>query len=333
MTTGIDGLSVAVPAGEDGAAPANDESTSSGTKTATYRASIYPGSEDTLPTPLGAALSKLEAGLGMPVWLLLQDDHAGPFAHLDEEVVKAFRSEKRHLPDGQLAFVINSPGGQASSAYELATFLRRKCGGFTAVVPDAAMSAATLFTLGADSILMGEDAVLGPLDAQVWDVEAETYNSALNEVQALERLRAYALESIDETMWLLVQRTHKRVDSLLPHVLRFIADMTRPLMEKIDVVHYNERARILKVAEEYAIRLLRPNYPDSAARMIAASLVEKYPEHGFRIDREEAKRIGLHVGDPTGEQAGVLEDLWGKLQGVNAVGRLEEVVTSGNGDD
>ena len=78
------------------------------------------------------------------------------------------------------------------------------------------MSAATLLTLGADGILMGPDASLGPLDAQIFDIETEMYGSVLNEVQALERLRAYALESVDETMQLLVTRTGKRVETLLP---------------------------------------------------------------------------------------------------------------------
>jgi len=192
------------------------------------------------------------------------------------------------------------------------------------------MSAATLLTLGSDAILMGPDASLGPLDAQIMDTETETFGSVLNEVQALERLRAYALESVDETMQLMLSRTGKRVETLLPQVLRFVSDSMQPLLTKIDVVHYNERARILKVGEEYAVRLLRRLHPEvpgrpDVARRIASTLVESYPEHGFWIDREEAKQIGLAVVDTDDKLDGILQALWTGVQGVTAIGMFEEV--------
>jgi hypothetical protein len=270
----------------------------------------------------------------MPVWVLLQDGNPEhPLSDLNAFVEHMFRREKAALTPGQpIALVINSPGGDARAAYGLARMICRRSGGFVAVVPDAAMSAATLLAIGATRILMGDDANLGPLDAQIFDHEAEIYGSVLNEVQALERLRAYALESFDATMRLLLQRTGKRIDSLLPHVLKFVADSMAPLLDKIDVVHYNERARILKVGEEYAVRLLRPKHPEPTeggldqARMIASALVENYPEHGFRIDREEAKKLGLAVvTDLPPEQSGLLEELWSDVQGVQAIGKLEEV--------
>lgn len=299
-----------------------------------YYASIYPGQGTPLKQDLGTNLAKLSASLGMPVWLLLQDVPESPISQLDEFLIHMVRHHKKDLPaEGPIALVINSPGGAAKSAYELARIVRRRCGSFTAVIPDAAMSAATLLAIGADSILMGQDSALGPLDAQVFDVGAETYSSVLNEVQALERLRAYALESVDEAMVLLASRTGKRIDTLLPPVLTFVADSMRPLLDKIDVVHYNERARILKVAEEYAVRLLRPKHPKPArddlrtpdmARVIASKLVENYPEHGFYIDREEAKAIGLTIADLDEERSELLEELWGNVQGVAAVGLFKE---------
>lgn len=157
------------------------------------------------------------------------------------------------------------------------------------------------------------------------------YGSVLNEVQALERLRAYALESVDETMQLLVTRTGKRVETLLPQALRFVTDSMQPLLAKIDVVHYNERARILKVGEEYAVRLLRrlhplppPGRPDRA-RQIASTLVESYPEHGFWIDREEAAAIGLAVEKTDEKMDAILQELWTGVQGIAAIGMFGEV--------
>src|SRR3954464_1318288 len=99
------------------------------------------------------------------------------------------------LPQGSpVALVIHSPGGEARAAYQLATILRKHCGSFVAVVPRYAKSAATLLSLGASRILLGRCAELGPRDAQWEDPEREEHLSALDEVQALERLQAAALE-------------------------------------------------------------------------------------------------------------------------------------------
>ncbi len=48
--------------------------------------------------------------------------------------------------------VIDSGGGYAQAAFQIANLFRRHAGGFTAVVPRYAKSAATLLTLGADEI-------------------------------------------------------------------------------------------------------------------------------------------------------------------------------------
>lgn len=315
------------------ASAASTRTAKSSTRTAkSYKASLWPRNEE-LPQTLCKPVLDLQKELGLPVLLLLQYGEPGsvPLDDLDDFLVHMIRHQRSHLPaNQQVALVINSPGGSARCAYGLARILHRRCGGFIAVVPDAAMSAATLLTLGADRILMGPDASLGPLDAQIMDIETETFGSVLNEVQALERLRAYALESVDETMQLLLTRTGKRIDTLMPHVLRFVSDTMQPLLAKIDVVHYNERARILKVGEEYAVRLLRrlhpltPGHPDTA-RQIASTLVESYPEHGFWIDREEAEEIGLTMVNPSEKLDAILEDLWVGVQGVTAIGMFEQV--------
>jgi hypothetical protein len=269
-------------------------------------------------------MAKLQAALGIPVWMLLQDneDVHRALNSIDEPLYRLTKGDISGLPSGPFALIINSPGGDARSAYLMARMFRRRCHDYVAIVPDAAMSAATLLALGASKIIMGADACLGPLDAQIFDRDAESYGSVLNEIQSLDRLRAFSLESIDETMYLLANRTGKRIDTLLPTVLSFVADCTRPLLEKIDVVHYTERARVLKVAEEYARRLLSEHHPDDKARDIAAALVNNYPEHGFPIDREEARDLGLHVDDSADELDGLLEDLWREVQGVTALGSL-----------
>lgn len=237
----------------------------------------------------------------------------------------ALFTDRAELPENKpVALLIDSPGGYAQCTYQLAMFLRHRCGGFTAIVPRYAKSAATLLTLGADTVLMGQDAELGPLDAQILDTEREESVSALDEVQSLERLHAFSLDAIDRTMLLLLPKTGKKVETLLPMILRFVTDMMRPLFEKIDTVHYTQMSRALKVAEEYAIRLLRPYYSLNDANALARHLVENYPEHGFFIGAEEARKIGIKVSSLTPEQQTIVDTLYPHLTKLTAIGRLKE---------
>jgi hypothetical protein len=233
------------------------------------------------------AVQELEDGLGRPVWMCIQQGD-GPGSTMEGSTRFQFLAARAELEaDGPIALLIESPGGYAQDAYGIARILQRHAGGFIAVVPSYAKSAATLLCLGAEDILMGDDAELGPLDAQQWDSEREERASALDEIQALERLHQAALEQLDETMFVMMAGAQKRTEVMLPIACRFVSDLMKPLLEKIDTVHYAKQSRVLKVAEDYARRLLVPIYGPDAAGSIANRLVNGYPEHGFIIDREE----------------------------------------------
>lgn len=179
--------------------------------------------------------------------------------------------------------------------------------------------------LGAEKIILGKNAELGLLDAQLDDKDREQRLSALDEVQALERLNVFALQALDSTMLALRRRTKKSYNALIPGVQHFVAEMLRPLFDKIDTVHYTQMARFLKVAEEYAIRLLQPKYSPAKAREIARYLVHQYPEHEFFIGIEETSTFGLDsVEEPQGAVASAMDDMIQYLQGgVNFIGKLE----------
>jgi hypothetical protein len=302
-----------------------------------YGASCFPPKGNALPENFVAAVQAVESILKTSVWLLIQDPPGEdqsilsrpPRCHtLDDSILAAFLMSKSTLPKGKpLVLIIESPGGQADSAYRIACFLRQHCGGFLAIVPAFAKSAATLLTLGADKIILSPHAELGPLDVQIFDPNREDLGSALNEVQALERLNAFALKAADEGMMLFTSRSGKSLDKLLPQVLHFVAEMVKPLFEKIDTVHYTQMSRLLKVAEEYAIRLLEPRYPIKRAEEIARQLVNGYPEHGFFINREEATRIGLKTSSPQDDLETALEKLSAASHGLVVVGQLQEIKT------
>lgn len=302
-------------------------------------ASIYPGmppNEDsidgyTLPTDFSNAIAALESELERPVWLLVQNggvNHADDpwrdsFNMIGNQVGSAFFAARhRELKrNKKIALLIDSQGGMANVAYEIAMLLRKHCGGFDALVPRRAKSAATLLALGADQILMNDHAELGPLDVQIWDPDREDLLSGLDEVQSLERLQAFAIETLDRTMLMLLRRTGKKAKTLMPFVTDFVTKLTEPMFKGIDVVRYTRMSRALKVAEEYGKRLLRKNYGDEAA-IIASTLVERFPEHGFPIYPHEARQIGLEIAPLSTPVRQCLEEITEHLPNLTAVGSV-----------
>ena len=216
-----------------------------------------------LPGEFASAVQELEASLKMPVWLLVQAQHEHSELNYISEKAKnvLFAAREYGLErNKKIALVIDSPGGDAQAAYQIAALLRRHCGGFTAVIPRYAKSAATLIALGADEIMLGEFGELGPLDVQVMNPDREERLSALDEIQSLERLNAFALTALDKAMFMLLNRTGMKIATLLPHVTRFATEMTGPLFGNIDVVRYTQMSRLLKIGEEYARKLLRGRF-------------------------------------------------------------------------
>ena len=260
--------------------------------------------------------------------MLIQNEMGKPNS-LDYSILRKFFDARAELAAcGHLALVIDSPGGLGDVAYQVARVLQRD-GGFTVIIPRYAKSAATLLSLGAEQAIMGEDAEIGPLDAQQWDPDREEPGSALNEVQALDQLHMVALEHLDRTMVTMLGGTRKRTDVLLPIAAKFVADMMRPMLEKIDAVHYAKQARVLAVAEHYAVRLLvHAGVPHATATTIADTLVNRYPEHGFVIDRQEVEDLELlQLIDPSEEVKAAV----GKVERaiwkhpITAIGQLEEM--------
>lgn len=257
-----------------------------------YKASIYQSAA--ISPELGEALEELRAALGdMPVWLLIQDGQASYEANsVSEEIADQLFLQREELKPGEpVLVVIDSLGGDARGAYRIATLLRKHCGGFVAVVPRMAKSAATLFAFGADQIVLGEYGELGPLDVQIRVEPGEPPESALNEMEAVQRLHTDVLAAVDQTMWLLLPRLVKKPEAVLPNAIELVTGTMRPLLEKVDTKLYTKRSRELKVGEDYADRLLTNRYPPQAAKAIAQSFVHDYADHVFIIDAEEAARV------------------------------------------
>lgn len=66
-----------------------------------------------------------------------------------------------------LDIILHSPGGQAEATDSIVRYLRSRFSDIRVFVPLAAMSAATMWALAADRIVMGKHSQLGPIDPQL----------------------------------------------------------------------------------------------------------------------------------------------------------------------
>ncbi len=286
-----------------------------------YEANIFCSSRE-VPTVFAEGVLRLQEIIGKPIWAIIQRGPSDSHSEINDDLVDAVIASSADLKGKKIAVLLDSPGGYAKSAFLVARTLRTFCGGFTVIVPDRAKSAATLLAIGSEEIVLSQHGELGPLDAQIFETEREAPMSALDEVQALERLHTFWLESVDRAMVMLVGRTGKKVETLLPMVLESVGNMMRPLLEGIDVVHYTQMSRSLKVGEEYAKRLLSKN--SSEPEKTARNLVHGYPDHAFSIDLPEAKSLGLKVKAATAEQESIFDDIRPCLRKLTCIGFIQQ---------
>lgn len=314
----------------EAAKPTDDSKVSSA-----FRASIYP-KDSNLPSDFVFLIQELEKLLEMPLWMIIQNDRS-EWGNISPEVYYELREVKADIAEGKpVGLLLQSPGGDAESAYKIIRLFQRRSDKFTVVVPCYAKSAATLMACGGKRIIMGREAELGPLDVQMYDQDRGYYDSALNAVQSVERLNASALLALDQAMMLFATKIGKKPETLLPHALSHASNVIRPLLEKIDTVDLTRKSRELKVAEDYAIRLMRGIYSNEVAARIANNLVELYSTHSFAIDRTEATRfdmpsrgkpfgLGLKIEKPKPEVEVVFDKLTPHLEDLTVIGRLTEV--------
>jgi ClpP class serine protease len=95
--------------------------------------------------------------LGIPIarYIDIQDS---------EELLRAIQLTDRTVP---IDLILHTPGGLLLAAEQIAMALSAHDAKVTVLVPHYAMSGGTLIALAADEIVMGQHAVLGPVDPQL----------------------------------------------------------------------------------------------------------------------------------------------------------------------
>ena len=81
--------------------------------------------------------------------------------------VRAMMSALYGVRGNELDLIVHSPGGSTEGAEQIVNYLRAKFRHIRVIVPQCAMSAATMIACASDRIVMGKHSAIGPIDPQI----------------------------------------------------------------------------------------------------------------------------------------------------------------------
>lgn len=205
--------------------------------------------------------------------------------------------------------ILHSGGGDIGVAYQLIDLMRNHCKEFNIIVPLYAKSAASLFVLASDKIIMGEFAEFGPLDSQIGELsEGEMkFTSALNPFKTLQQLQDFSLKTLFISVNTFKEKFDLSVGEALKHAIEFTSRIITPLISQINTEKLGEYSRALNVGNDYGERLLKRYSKYQNINDILTRFIYEYPSHDYIIDHKELKEIGFNVEAPQGNEKEIID--------------------------
>ena len=193
-----------------------------------------------------------------------------------------------------------SRGGDVSVPWRIVSMIREFCEEFSVLVPYRAQSAATMICLGADEIVMGRKAELGPIDPTLMGML-----NRIGDTGADGALQSISTEDVSAYVSFMRERANINDQVALAQVVSQLSDQVTPLtLGGVYRTHSHIRLVARKLLTSHRVRL-----DEEKISGIVAALTEKIYSHGHGIARAEAADLGLRVAIRDVE----LEDLMWQL--------------------
>jgi hypothetical protein len=183
-----------------------------------------------------------------------------------------------------LDLILHSPGGSAEATASIVRYLRTKFSEIRVFVPLAAMSAATMWALSANEIVMGKHSQLGPIDPQM--VTAQGQYPARAILQQFERAKREIAED----------------PTLLGAWVPILQGYGPSMLQQCETAETLARGLVEEWLIEYMLKDDRRKKSKAAA---AATFFSEYganQSHSLGITREEARAHDINVIDLEADQ-------------------------------
>jgi hypothetical protein len=248
-----------------------------------------------------ALYRKVEARRKRPLIVYVTSNRLNAGGMISGDAVPELLDQLQRLPAGtkQLDLLIVSDGGDPTVAWRIVSLIRERVTNFSALVPQAAYSAATLIVLGADEVVMHPNGNLGPTDPQIRIQRKSGKDGSTEAVNfGSEDLAAFIRFSRD-TVGL------KDPEQMVAVYSKFCDEVTAM------GVGVSARSALLSVSlGERLLQLHMKGEEESRkATSISEKLTKDYLHHGYPVNRSEANAIGLKIAQRDEE----LEDLMWKI--------------------
>ena len=230
-------------------------------------------------------LSELAAQTGRPTIIYYTDwfGKGGPASTITLEDMQGLMEVCKDLRGPSLDILLHSPGGSPEAVASLVRYLRTKFSDIRVFVPLAAMSAATMWALAANVIVMGKHSQLGPIDPQMvtaqWQAPARAilrqFDQAKDECTNPARLGA----------WI-------------------------PILQQYGpaVIQQCEAAEVLakRLVREWLEQYMFSGAEDAAKKAESVAdwfaSYEAHQSHSLGIDRDQAREQGVSIEDLEADQ-------------------------------
>lgn len=263
------------------------------------RSQFYQNFENSLRQERIEHIKNIQQKRGSKVFVFYSHDTLGPqHAEIFFELLQEIGKQE------SLDLFLLSPGGYADYAFNMSRWCRQYATKFNVIIPYYAKSAATLLSLGADSLVMGPSSELGPIDPQIQI--PDEYGRPI-------QVSAY---SIKDALKVIEDLTEDNQEKALKYM---------PLIERIDLKVLGQYDRAIQSAKQYAADLLQmsnllakketeeddlsnPGNNVPKYKNVAHQLTEGYYSHGYAIGIDRARELGFNVACP--DLGDVDVDVW-----------------------
>jgi len=179
--------------------------------------------------------------------------------------------------------LLHSTGGDALTAWKLMSVLRERFETVSVLVPYMAFSAATIFALGADEIVMHPLASLGPIDPQISIQQPDG------------SLRQFAYEDVGAFIRFLGDDAKIKNE-------QFVSAIIDKLFSVVDPINVGAAKRASELSSSVGERLLLTHMhgegQKSQAKKIAEDLNKSFFAHGDAVSRKRALELQMKISAP-----------------------------------
>lgn len=247
---------------------------------------------------------QLEEELNTKILVYVTGDKLNYETQIGQDVIDYFIEHLDKIGAvSKISLYLYTRGGDTAAAWNISNLLRQFCDKLEVIVPHKAHSAGTLISIGANDIIMTNQATLSPIDPSL--------NTPLNPVFQIPNLpngkRTYpvSVEAVKGYLAFCKDEFQIKDDNALANVFLKLSEYVHPLV--LGQV-YRSRAQIKMLAEKLLVNQIEDK--DKLKRIIGF-LCSDSGSHDYTINRKEAARnLGLNVIQPTVHQYSIIKAIY-----------------------